>query len=139
METEPALIEQYIQTGKARLIYRHLIQLGSTSLALGEASECAGVQGKFWEARDQIYHRQSELSGASTFEALKPLVTELGLDAAQFMTCFDQHQFRQQIQDDAAASERAGVHSRPVFDINGTRLIGAQSLAAFQRVLDRTP
>lgn len=139
METEPALIDEYIKTGRARLIYRHLIQLGSTSLALGEASECAGVQGKFWEARDQIYRRQSELSGATTFAALKPLVTSLGLDARQFQTCFDRHQFRRQVQDDAAASERAGVHSRPVFDINGTRLIGAQTLAAFQRVLDLTP
>jgi protein-disulfide isomerase len=139
VETEPALIAQYIQTGKARLIYRHLIQLGDTSLALGEASECAGVQGKFWEIRDQIYHRQSELSSANTFEKLKPLVVELGLDEAQFQTCFDKHEFRKQVQDDAAASERAGVLSRPVFDINGTRLIGAQSLAAFQRVLDRTP
>lgn len=139
METEPALIEQYVKTGKVRLIYRHIIQLGATSLALGEASECAGAQGKFWEARDMIYRRQGEFSGATTFEALQPLVDELGLDATQFQTCFDQHEFRQQVQDDAAASERAGVRSRPVFDINGTRLIGAQPLAAFQRVLDQTP
>jgi protein-disulfide isomerase len=139
VETEPALIEQYIQTGKARLVYRHLIQLGATSLALGEASECAGAQGKFWEARDQIYRRQRELAGANTFAKLEPLVTDLGLDAPQFQTCFDQHEYRKQVQDDAAAAERAGIRSRPVFDIAGTRLIGAQSLAEFQRVLDRTP
>lgn len=139
METEPALIEQYVKTGKARLIYRHLIQLGTPSLALGEASECAGVQGKFWEIRDQIYRRQREFSGATTFAALQPLVNELGMDAAKFQGCFEQHEFRAQVMDDAAAAERAGVRSRPVFDIAGKRLIGAQSLEEFKRLLDQVP
>ncbi len=137
METEPAIIEQYIKTGKVRLIYRHLIQLGATSLALGEASECAGAQGKFWEMRDMIYRRQGELGGATTFAALKPMVDELGLEAATFQTCFDQHEFRDKVKDDAAAAERAGVRSRPVFDIAGKRLIGAQSLDEFKRLFDQ--
>jgi protein-disulfide isomerase len=137
VETEPLLIEQYIETGKARLIYRHLIQLGASSLALAEASECAGAQGKFWEARDRIYRRQAELSGVTNFEGLRALVADLGLDESRFQTCFEQHEYLQQVQDDAAAAERAGVRSRPVFDIAGTRMIGARSLAEFQRVLDQ--
>ena len=137
METEPALIEQYVKTGKARLVYRHLIQLGAGSLALGEASECAGAQGRFWEMRDLIYRRQDELYGATTTAALRPLVDEVGLDAEQFQSCFEQHQFRKQVEDDAAASESAGVRSRPVIDIAGTRIIGARPLAEYQRLLDR--
>ncbi len=139
METEPALIEQYVKTGKARLVYRHLIQLGEGSLALGEVSECAGAQGRFWEMRDLIYRRQDELYGATTFAAIKPLVEDLGLDAAQFQACFEQHQFRKQVEADAAAAERAGVRSRPVIDIAGTRIIGARPLGEYQRLLDRAP
>lgn len=139
MEIEPALIEQYVKVGKARLVYRHLVQLGATSQALAEASECAGAQGKFWEIRDQIYHRQDEFAGATTFAALQPLVGELSLDTAKFQACFEQHEFRQQVLDDAAAAELAGVRSRPVFDIDRRRLIGAQSLEAFRRILDRAP
>lgn len=138
METEPALIEQYVKTGKARLVYRHLIQLGADSLALAEASECAGAQGKFWETRDQIYRRQSELRGTIDLVALRPLVDGVGLDAEAFQTCFEQHEFRRQVEDDAAASEQAGVRSRPVIDIAGTRFIGARSLAEYQSVLDQS-
>lgn len=136
METEPQLIEQYIKTGKARLVYRHLLQLGDSSKALAEASECAGAQGKFWEMREQIYRRQAELYGATSFAAVQPLAAELGLDETQFQQCLDQHQFEQQVTADFAAAEREGIRSRPVLDINGTRIVGAQPLTRFQQVLD---
>ena len=136
METEPQLIEQYVKTGKARLIYRHLLQLGEPSKTLAEASECAGAQGKFWEMREQLYRRQAELYSASSFAAVQPLVAELGLDEAQFGQCLEQHQFEQQVTADFAAAEREGIRSRPVLDINGTRIIGAQPLTQFQAVLD---
>ncbi len=136
METEPQLIEQYVKTGKARLIYRHLLQLGKPSQTLAEASECAGAQGKFWEMREQLYRRQAELYSASSYAAVQPLVAELGLDEAQFQQCMEQHQFGQQVTADFAAAEREGIRSRPVLDINGTRIVGAQPLTRFQQVLD---
>lgn len=136
METEPQLIEQYVKTGKARLVYRHLLQLGDASKVLAEASECAGAQGKFWEMREQIYRRQAELYSASSFAAVQPLVAELGLDEAQLQQCMEQHQFEQQVTADFAAAEREGVRSRPVLDINDTRIVGAQPLSRFQQVLD---
>jgi protein-disulfide isomerase len=135
VETEPQLIEQYVKSGKARLVYRHLLQLGAASKALAEASECAGAQGKFWEMRDKIYRQQDELFSATSFAAVQPLVAELGLDEGQFQQCMEQHQFEQQVEADNAAAQQEGVRSRPVMDINGTRIIGAQPFGAFQQVL----
>lgn len=136
VETEPQIIDQYVRTGKARLIYRHLLQLGEATRVLAEASECAGAQGHFWAMRELIYRRQSELFAARSYESIAPLVQELGLDASQFRTCLDTGQFRQQVEADYAAAQREGVLSRPVMDINGTRIVGAQPFAAFQRALD---
>ena len=136
METEGQLIEEYIKTGKARLVYRHLLQLGTGSLALAEASECAGGQGKFWEMRELIYRRQDEVYGATEFARIQPLAAALDLDEAQFKQCFEQHQFKQHVEDDYAAAQREGVRSRPVLDINGTRIIGAQPFTQYQKVLD---
>ncbi len=136
METEPQLIDQYVKTGKARLVYRHLLQLGAASKALAEASECAGAQGKFWEMREQIYRQQDQLYGATTFNAVRPLVASLDLDERQFQQCFEEHQFEQQVLADYAAAQQEGVLSRPVMDINGTRIVGAQPVSQFQRVLD---
>lgn len=136
METEPQLIEQYVKTGQARLIYRHLIQLGDATRALSEASECAGAQGKFWEMRELIYAEQGQLYNATDERVITPLVRQLGLDEAAFQQCFDSGQFRQQVAQDAEASEREGVLSRPVMDINGTRLVGALPLSRYQSTID---
>jgi protein-disulfide isomerase len=135
MEVEPQLIRQYIETGRARLVYRHLLQLGDGSRTLAQASECAGDQGKFWEMRELVYRRQNQLGSASA-AALTPLVEELGLDNATFTQCLESGQFRQQVDQDYAAAEREGITNRPVMDINSTRIIGAQPFAQFQRAVD---
>ncbi len=136
VETEAQLIEQYVTPGRARLIYRHLLQLGAGSLALAEASECAGAQGKFWEMRELIYRHQAHLARSAGPQAVQPLVTALDLDARRFTHCLEQHQFRQQVEADFAAAQRVGIVSRPVLDVNGMRIVGAQPLAQYQRVLD---
>ena len=136
METEPKLIEEYVRTGKARLVYRHLVQLGAGSQALAEASECAGAQGRFWEMREMLYARQSDLSGVTGYAGVAPLVQELELDQPKFQQCMDQHDFQKQVEVDAEAAQREGVVSRPVMDIAGTRIIGAQPIQRFREVLD---
>lgn len=135
METEPSIIDQYVRTGKARLIYRHLMQLGKGSQALAEASECAGAQGQFWEARALIYRDQKQLARAD-LNALQPLVKELGLDPEQFKQCFDSHQFAEQVDKDYKASQREGITSRPVLEIAGKRFIGSLPFSTYQRALD---
>ncbi len=138
METEPQLIEQYVKPGKARLVYRHLLQLGPSTQALSEASECAGAQGKFWEAREWIYRNQDDLYGARTTDDLQPLIDALNLDRSRFAQCFDMGEFRKQVEDDYAAAQREGITARPGMDVNGTRIVGHQGFAAFERVLDAT-
>lgn len=134
LETEPQLIEQSIKSGRAQLVYRHLLQLGDATQRLAEASECAGDQGKFWEMRAAIYRDQGALYRA-TDAVLQPLVSELGLDGAQFRQCLASGQFQQQVEDDFAAAQRDGVRSRPVLDINGTRMVGAQPFAEYQQAI----
>jgi protein-disulfide isomerase len=136
LETEPTLIEEYVRTGKARLVYRHLVQLGVGSQSLAEASECAGAQGRFWEMREMLYARQSDLFAVTGYAGVAPLVQELGLDEPRFQQCMDQHEFQKQVEADADAAEREGIVSRPVMDIAGTRIIGSQPIDRFRAVLD---
>ena len=138
LETEPTLIQEYVATGKARLIYRHLAQLGSTSHYLGEVTECAGTQGAFWEMRDLVYRRQGELGRAAAYGDVASLVQELKLDQAQFQQCLDGGQFAAQVDNDYAQAQQEGITSRPVLDINGQRLIGALSLDRYRQTLDAT-
>ena len=138
METEPQIIEQYVKTGKARIIYHYTIQIGEGSRTLAEATECAGTQGKYWEMRELIYRTQEQFFRDTSYAALQPLVAGLGLAEAPFQQCFEQGQFRQQVQDNNAAVQRDRVRSDPTVDINGTRIVGAQPFEVFQQVLDAT-
>lgn len=126
----------YIATGKVKLIYRHLAQLGDLSVRAAEASECAADQGKFWQMRSQIYKRQSEVYSGDPATTLTGFARDLGLDTQTFAACLQSGKHRAAVEADYRAAQDEGVRSRPVFDINGTQLIGAQTFDVFQRVID---
>jgi protein-disulfide isomerase len=139
VETEPTLIAEYITTGKAKLIYRHLEQIGEGSVVTAEASECAADQGAFWPMRQALYVRQDEVYAAADLgAALAGFAQDLGLDAASFKDCLQTHKHLGAVQADYQAATADGVRSRPVFDItpNGKRIIGAQPLRVFKQLLD---
>lgn len=137
-ETEPAIIDAYVVTGKARIVYRHLLQLGEDSLRAAEAAECAGDQGKFWEMRDAIYRNQVSLYSASDLGAtLAYLAQTINLDLNEYRSCVQSRKHRARIEADFRAAQEAGVRSRPVFDIAGARLVGARPFEDFQAIIEQ--
>lgn len=81
------LIEKYPQD--VRFIFRHfpLNTIHDKAALAAQASEAAGLQGKFWEMHDLLFAKQSEWSEMSVDQFQEWLGTqagELGLDAAQF-------------------------------------------------------
>ena len=137
LETEPQIIRNYVATGKVKLIYRHLVQLGDGSLRTAEASECAADQGRFWLMHDLLYARQDAIYSTADLDAtLVGFARDLHLDTAAFGRCMQAQTHRAAVLADNQAAQAAGIRGRPVFDINGTRLVGAQPFSAFQRVID---
>jgi protein-disulfide isomerase len=135
LETEPQLIAQYVATGKVRLVYRHLAQIGEISEQLAEYSECAADQGRFWQMRRALYAAQDVAYGDPRAAAAQAAATA-GADPAALEVCFTAHTHQAMVRADYAASIKEGVRARPVFVINGRTLVGGQSLAAFQRIID---
>jgi protein-disulfide isomerase len=137
VETEPKIIETYIATGKVKLVYRHLLQLGEGSVRTAEASECAADQGAFWPMHNTLYARQGDVGGSADLDTtLVGFAQDLRLDTAAFGDCMKTHKYLSAVRADYQAAQAAGVQFRPVFDINGTRLIGALSFEVFQKQLD---
>ncbi|NJK78550.1 MAG: thioredoxin domain-containing protein [Chloroflexaceae bacterium] len=141
MEVEPELIEQYIRPGRAALVYRHLAQLGESSLVTAEASECAADQDRFWEMRDIIYRNQSAMLRSGDVRGfVSTAAAQLGLDQPAFELCMDTHTHHAFIEADYEDARNSGVRSRPVFDIvgpgEGQRLVGALPFAQFEEALN---
>jgi protein-disulfide isomerase len=140
VENEPEIIETYVASGQVKIVYRHLLQIGEETIRAAEASECAADQGQFWEMRTALYERQSELYGAGDIATLDTTLAgiagDLGLDGGAFGECRQNRTHLQAIEADFQAARQEGVQNRPVFDINGQRLVGPQQPATFQQVID---
>src|SRR5918999_1048557 len=62
-ETYPALIKDYVRTGKIRMAYlNYPLNSHKNAWPAAEAAMCASVQGMFWEMHDAIFANQSRWS-----------------------------------------------------------------------------
>jgi protein-disulfide isomerase len=97
-----------------------------------EAAQCANEQGKFWPYHDRLFAEAGKLSDAD----LKKAAADLGMDAARFNTCVDEHRYKEVVEADQQAGNDAGVNGTPAFFVNGRLLSGAQPFEAFKKVID---
>ena len=137
MENEPKIVATYVATGKVKLVYRHLLQLGEGSVRTAEASECATDQDAFWPMHDMLYTRQQAVYTTSDLDAtLVDFAKDLGLDTAVFADCMKTHKHLEAVQADYRAAQAAGVRFRPTFEIGGQRLTGGLPFDTFQRRIE---
>lgn len=78
-------------------------------------------------------------------EGLKNQAQSLNLDSKAFVACLDQARHAGAVREDEKVAAAAGVTGTPTFfigkatasgAIDGARLVGAQPVAAFRRVID---
>ncbi len=98
-----------------------------------EASECANVQGKFWEMHDKLFAN----NGALTVPDLKLYAGQLGLDQAKFDACLDNGDMAAEVTKDFEAGTSSGVQGTPAFIIGGEQISGAQPFDAFKAIIDK--
>jgi protein-disulfide isomerase len=133
-ETFPQIEERYIQTGKVRLVHRHLAILGAASVQAAQAASCADDQGKFWEYHASLFKNRSPV--AFTSARLKQYAGNLGLDEKAFSTCLDSKKYAQRVEAETILGRALGATGIPTFLLNGQLLIGAYPFAVFQQNLD---
>ena len=132
-DTLPLLKENYIDTGKVKIIHRDFpLGFHQNAQKAGEASECADDQGKFWEMHDKLYENYQELA----VDNLKQYAVDLGLNAEEFNDCLDTGKYADEVKKDFVDGAAAGVSGTPSFFVNGQLLVGAQPYAAFQQAID---
>jgi protein-disulfide isomerase len=118
---------------KVRIIFRNFpLSIHPQAQKAGEAANCAGEQGKFWEMHDRLFANQAKLQ----LPDLKEHAAALGLDAEAFGQCLDSSRHTTDLQRDAEAGTGYGVSGTPSFFINGRPLVGAQPFESFAQVID---
>lgn len=141
--TKPAIVEDYIETGKANLVFVDLAFLGRDSPKAAQASYCAEDQEMYWEYHDILYMSQESKidSGWANTERLKAFAFSLGLDMELFDSCLDSGKYSKRVQYNIQQARDHGVRGTPGFFIVGPdgqeQLGGAQPFSVFKQVLDK--
>ncbi len=91
LQVKPRLEEDFVQTGKARLLFYDYPlnpQLGSFLAA--RAARCAGDQGRFWEYHTRLMRNQRTWGiEENKIPILEDYAEELGLDRDEFSSCLN--------------------------------------------------
>ena len=129
----PSIEEEYIKTGKVKLVYRDFpLSFHTNAQKAAEAAECAGEQGKYWEMHDLLF-AQGVQGGVAGF---KQYAKTLGLNTAKFDTCLDSGAMAGEVHQDMADGAAVGIQGTPGFIVNGKLVSGAQPFAVFKQVID---
>ncbi len=127
LEVWPDFKKEFVDTGKVRVVYKHLLGRGPKSLLPAEAAECAGNQQRFFDYIDTLFahvDEWSKQSGDTLTQTLVKYADELGLDTKAFSTCLEKHEMREKVQRDSQTMIRANVRSTPTFIV----IVGDRSL-----------
>ncbi|MBS3071512.1 thioredoxin domain-containing protein [Candidatus Pacearchaeota archaeon] len=135
-ETYPQLVKNYIDTGKAKLIFMdYPLSFHPNAQKAAEAARCFGAQkgdSGYFKMHDKLYQNQQALS----IENYKKWARELGANGAKFDACLDSNEFADEVQANLAYGSSLGVSGTPGFFINGVRVEGAQPYSVFKQIID---
>jgi protein-disulfide isomerase len=135
-DTLPKLKEEWIETGKAKLVYRHY-PLDRLALAGALVANCFEGD-RFFAVMDMMFAQQRQWTRSDNpGEALQRLASQAGMDNETFNQCISDQQEAKKILDrQQAGRDLAKVQSTPTFLIDGEKLEGAKPYAEFEQALE---
>ena len=141
--TRSTLIDNYIETGKAKLVFLDLPFLGRDSITAAEASYCAEDQGKYWEYHTMLYTFQEVEaydSGWADRDRLNAFASSLNMNMDEFNECMDSLKYKDRVKANFDEAMRNGIQSTPTFILisedDMKMIAGAQPYSVFAATIE---
>ncbi|MCX2715730.1 DsbA family protein [Mycolicibacterium sp. J2] len=137
-QTEPVLVERYVDAGLLRIEWRDMAIFGPQSTDAARAARAAAAQGRFWPFIQTVYAAappkgHPDLTAAALHDFARqagvPNLNRFDADAAS--TRYDAA-----IHADLMQARSLGIPSTPAFSINGHPVLGAQPTDTFTNLID---
>ncbi len=135
--TEPQVVQEYVQTGKVKLVFWPVLNHNDPSVYSTLTAHCVGSQDpdKFWDVHETLFLNQTELWRADRDYFVNTAVAA-GADQAAFELCYDDPDALDEVLSLDDIRRQRGIASQPMFDIAGTVYGGAPPFESFAEVLD---
>ncbi len=140
-DTENGILENYVKTGKVKIIFKDFTIIGPDSITAALGANCAGDQGKFWEFHDILYNNwNGENNGWAAREKIIGFANDAKLDVDKFTECLDEKHHQPKIDASNSDARKLGLTGTPAFFIISNNQVipiqGAQPFEVFQRIFD---
>ncbi len=133
--------EDFIKTGKVKLVFKDFPLNGPDSILAAEASYCAHDQKKYWQYHDELYQNWGgERTGWITRESLEKFANSINLNLEDFNTCMNEHKYQNKVISLYDFGKEIGIDATPSFLIFNDEKIfkirGNQPLEVFLKTFD---
>jgi protein-disulfide isomerase len=141
-DTESQIHDNYIKTGKAKMIFKDFTIIGPDSVVAAHAAHCADEQGKFWEYHDTLYNNwNGENNGWASPQNQLKFAQQVGLDETEFAECMNSEKYTEKIQSSSEDAKTLGLTGTPAFFVIGpnnkiVKVPGAQPYDVFADILE---
>jgi protein-disulfide isomerase len=135
VETLPKVKSEWIETGKAKLVFRDY-PLDQVAVKAAQLAHC-GPPERFFGFIDELFHSQrSWVLTNDTTQALAKIGRLGGISQEKFDACLADKSLQDKILNSRlVATNQYGVDSTPTFFINGTKVVGALAYDDFAKSL----
>ncbi|MEX2449674.1 MAG: DsbA family protein [Rhodospirillales bacterium] len=132
----PELKKAYIDTGKAKLIYRDF-PLGGLAMAAAMMARCAKPE-QYFGLIEILFRGQAEWTrGEQPLIALSRIGRLAGLPDSEVQACFQYRDLWQAIKNSAkSAEQKYDINSTPSFVVNDQKISGSLPLEEFKKVIE---
>jgi protein-disulfide isomerase len=143
--TEPLIIENYVNTGKVKLVYKHFSILGQDSINAAKVSQCVNEQGQFWEFNKILYNNQKgPNSGWASKDNLVQFASQIPeVDIQILKSCIDGNKYESQIFNNLEQVKIFNFSGTPAFIVvnsDGSKpeiIAGAFPFTLFKSLIDK--
>ena len=134
-DTLPKIKENWIDTGKAKLVFRDF-PLDGWALRAAMVARCAPPE-RYFGFIDALFQSQDVWARAANPQAALGRLAKLGgISDDKFQSCMKDDKLADTVAAERLAAEKQyGVESTPTFFVNGVKLVGEQSYADFDKAL----
>jgi protein-disulfide isomerase len=137
------IYENYIMTGKVKVIFKDYTIIGPDSVRAAHAAHCASEQGKFWEYHNTLYENWAgENNGWAGDENIIKFAQHVNLNMDDFIECNVGKKYEQKIAASNSDAQKLGITGTPAFFVMSSTtqqvegITGAQPYETFEKIFN---